>query len=142
NPFTVDRQWVPGVYVAKFADSEGDVSAYPFVVRSNRSTLFQAILPFSTYQAYNNWGGTSLYGGRGATRDESYANRAVKVSFARPFSLPVLHLQFLDVDYLLVRWLEQNGYDVAYITDYDVHLGLGVDHQAAAWLFTGHSEYW
>jgi hypothetical protein len=45
-------------------------------------------------------------------------------------------------DYLLVRWLEQSGYDVSYITDFDFDKGRGVNPNAAAWLFAGHSEYW
>ena len=142
NHFVIDGLWEPGVYLAKFSSAEGGVGSYPFVVRSNRPALFEVILPFSTYEAYNNWGGTSLYGGPGSSRQESYTNRAVKVSFARPFSVPILHFQFLNVDYLLVRWLEQNGYDVNYITDYDFHLDRGVDQQAVGWLFAGHSEYW
>ena len=47
----------------------------------------------------------------------------------------------MSVDYLLVRWLEHNAYDVTYITDYDFHVGRGADPRVA-WLFAGHSEYW
>jgi len=130
------------VYLAKFIDVRGEAGAYPFIIRSGRPATFDVILPFTTYQAYNNWGGTSLYYGLGSTRSEAYANRAVKVSFARPFALPDLDGQFLGVDYLLVRWFEQNAYDVNYLTDFDFHLGRGVDPAATAWLFAGHSEYW
>jgi len=140
--FVVGPQWVPGVYLAKFTDVRGEAGAYPFVVRSSRPATFDVILPFTTYQAYNNWGGTSLYYGPASTPSEAYANRAVKVSFARPFSLPGLDGQFLGIDYLLLRWLEQNAYDANYLTDFDFHLQRGVDPYAAAWLFAGHSEYW
>ncbi len=138
--FVVDQSWVPGLYVAKFADSLGRSRAFPFVVRSNRPTAFVVVLPFATYQAYNDWGGASLYGGPGATPSEVYANRAVKVSSARPLSASVMTGMLLGLDYLLVRWLEQNAYDVSYITDYDFHRGGG--DPAIAWLFSGHSEYW
>jgi hypothetical protein len=140
--FIVDQRWFPGVYIAKFADSLGRPAAFPFIVRSNRAAAFLVVLPFATYQAYNDWGGTNLYGGVGANPQESYANRAVKVSFARPFSDMILRGSFLGSDYLLVRWLEKDAYDVSYITDYDFHLGRGDDPQAIAWLFAGHSEYW
>ncbi len=139
--FVIDG-WLPGVYIAKFADVLGRARLFPFVVRSSTSAAFTVVLPFATYQAYNQWGGSSLYGGPGATRQESYANRAVKVSFARPFSNVIVQGPFLGVDYMLVRWLEENAYDVNYITDYDFHLGVGVDQEARGWLFTGHSEYW
>ena len=101
----VTSQWVPGVYLAKFLGPSGEAGAYPFIVRSDRNAAFEVVLPFATYEAYNNWGGTSLYYGPGSTRSEAYANRAVKVSFARPFALPDLDGQFLGIDYLLVRWL-------------------------------------
>ncbi len=142
DSFIIDSRWIPGLYLARFADPLGSARAFPFVVRSDGPATFVVVLPFATYQAYNQWGGTNLYGGPGATRQESYANRAVQVSFARPFNETVFHGPFLGVDYLLVRWLEQNAYDVSYITDYDFHLGRGADPQAAAWLFAGHSEYW
>jgi hypothetical protein len=112
------------------------------VVRSDRPAAFVVVLPFATYQAYNQWGGTSLYGGPGATRLASYASRAFKVSYARPMSESVLGTKLLGTDYLLVRWLEQSGYDVSYITDFDFDQGRGADPQAVAWLFAGHSEYW
>lgn len=139
--FAVDPHWLPGVYLARFADSLGRARAFPFVVRASRPAPFVVVLPFATYQAYNAWGGTSLYRGPGATPQAARANRAVKVSFARPFSEHVVRDIFLGTDYLLIRWLEETGYDVSYITDHDFHLGLGPDPRVA-WLFAGHSEYW
>jgi N,N-dimethylformamidase beta subunit-like protein len=141
DTFVVGPQWIPGMYVARFADSLGRPGAFPFVVRANRTSALVVVLPFATYQAYNNWGGASLYAGRDSTGRESYANRAVKVSFARPLTDVVTRGPVFGVDYLLIRWLEQNGYDVTYITDYDFHLGRS-DDPDVAWLFAGHSEYW
>lgn len=139
--FVIDRAWLPGLYLARFADSLGRTSAFPFVVRSERRTAFVVVLPFATYHAYNDWGGASLYRGPGATPQAEYANRAVKVSFARPFTQRLLRGAILRVDYLLVRWLERNAYDVGYVTDYDFDLGRGPEPEFA-WLFAGHSEYW
>src|SRR5882672_626367 len=138
--FVIAPEWLPGLYLAKLADSVGRASAFPFVVRSRRPAAFVVVLPIATHQASNQWGGTSLYSGPGST-GQVYAARAVQVSFARPFSLLVLRGAILGVDYLLVRWLEQNAYDVSYLTDYDFHLGRGPDPEVA-WLFAGHSEYW
>jgi len=137
----VTPNWIPGVYVAALTDSVGRVRGFPFVVRSADPAAFVVVLPFATYQAYNTWGGASLYGGAGATRAEIYANRAVQVSYARPLSDPDFQSNFVGIDYLLVRWLERHAYDVSYITDYDFHLGRGAD-PGTAWLFAGHSEYW
>jgi len=141
DAFIVEPAWLPGAYVARFADSLGRPGAFPFVVRSDRPAAFVVVLPFATYQAYNAWGGTSLYAGPDSTRRESYSHRAFKVSFARPLSDVVMRGPVFGVDYLLVRWLERSAYDVDYITDYDFHLGRGPDPQVA-WLIAGHSEYW
>jgi hypothetical protein len=130
------------LYLARFSDAFGRAQAFPFVVRSSRPATFVVVLPFATYQAYNGFGGASLYGGSGATAAQRFANRAFKVSFARPLSQQVVAGKVLGTDYLLVRWLEQNGYDVSYITDFDFDAGRGSDPQASAWLFSGHSEYW
>jgi len=141
DQFVVGQEWPPGVYVARFSDALGQAAASPFVVRSSRPTSFVVVLSFATYQAYNDWGGASLYRGAGTTYAAAYANRAVKVSFTRPLSVQALRSHVLGLDYPLVRWLEQNGYDVSYLTDYDFHLGRGPD-PSVAWLFAGHSEYW
>jgi hypothetical protein len=140
--FLVDPTWLPGVYTAVITDALKRARAFPFVVRSPHPAAFVVVLPFATYQAYNHWGGTSLYGGPGATRPASYASRAHKVSFARPLSESVVADKMITTDYSLVRWLEQSGYDVSYITDFDFDKGRGANPQAVAWLFAGHSEYW
>ena len=111
--FMVGPEWVPGVYLAKFADDAGQAGAVPFVVRSPRHTPFVVILPFATYQAYNDWNGTSLYKGLDSIGHPSYAQRAFKVSFARPWAHGTIQTHFLGLDYLLVRWLEENSYDVS-----------------------------
>jgi hypothetical protein len=141
DSFVVNSTWPPGLYLAKVADSLGQAGAFPFVVRSSLPAQFAVVLPFTTYQAYDHWGGTSLYSGPGATPGQASAARAVKVSFARPLDVVTLRGHFLGTDYPLVRWLEQHAYDVSYMTDYDFHLGRE-PNPAVAWLFSGHSEYW
>jgi hypothetical protein len=139
--FTVGSRWLPGVYLARLADSLGRPASFPFIVRSDRPSAFVVVLPLATDQAYNTWGGASLYGGPGTTPADRFANRAFKVSFARPFADEIMRGRFFGLDYLLVRWLEQNAYDVNYMSDYDFHLGKGPD-PTVGWLFAGHSEYW
>ncbi len=141
DAFVVTPQWPPGLYLARLSDSLGRASAFPFVVRSDKPAAFHVVLPFATYQAYNAWDGTNLYRGPGTTAQDAHANRAVAVSFARPWTVLTLRGVVLGVDYLLVRWLEENAYDADYMTDYDFHVGRGPDPRFA-WLFAGHSEYW
>ena len=129
------REWPPGVYLATFTDSSGRRGGYPFVLRSGQADGYLLVLPFSTYEAYNDWGGVSLYKGPGGERGHA-------VSFARPLAHWDLWRSFLALDYLLIRWLEQQGYNAVYVTDFDFFVGRDVDFGVIAWLFAGHSEYW
>jgi len=94
----------------------------------------------NTDEAYNYWGGTSLY--QDLTHTLS-AGRAFKVSFDRPFYLNQGTGYLFFWEYPAVRWLERNGYDVSYLSDEDVNnsttnalLGYkGI-------IIAGHSEYW
>jgi hypothetical protein len=155
---TVPASWVSGIYLAKLTGSSGKQSYIIFVVRDdNRISNFLFVSSVNTYQAYNNWGGKSLYG-----FNSNYA-QARKVSFNRPYGLGVQALavsgvgagHFLTTDapdpgtampagweYNTLRWLEQLGYDVTYSTDVDEHERGNLLLQHRGLLIVGHSEYW
>ena len=68
-----------------------------------------------TWEAYNSYGGNSLYTG-------SPAGRAYKVSYNRPYVTrggAERASFFFNADYPLIRWLEANGYNVSYTTCVD-----------------------
>lgn len=147
-----------GMYLAKIVTSAGFATHAPFVIRDDRRARKVLVaLPTNTWQAYNNWGGKSVYSslsvgpedGEGETiAGTSPINggaRAVKVSFDRPlqnvFSLFdwVLHTEFP-----LIYWLEREGYDLAYTEDTAIHRDgkqLLPDNTKVLAL-AGHSEYW
>jgi hypothetical protein len=126
-------QWASGYYLAKLTGSgSGKQSYIMFVVRDDSrpsDILMQAGV--TTYQAYNAWGGTSLYS----------KPRAVKVSFDRPYERGAGAGDFFYWEYGMVRFLEREGYDVTYSTNIDTHL-----HKPASahrlFLVAGHDEYW
>jgi len=77
--------WVTGVYLAKLSASNGNKSFILFIVRNDGGTepiMFQSSV--TTAQAYNAWGGTSLYTNEGNHAVYTYP-AATKVSFDRPF---------------------------------------------------------
>ncbi len=96
-------------------------------------------LPVNTYQAYNLWGGYSLYM-RG--QDNSYEYRAVKVSFDRPYSRGVGAADFLSWDIQSVRWLESTGLDMSYTTDIDESEDPASLLHHRVYIDLGHDEYW
>ena len=131
-----------GRYVADIVRDDGTYgeNQIVFVVRDDASTsdlLFQT--SDTTWEAYNTWGGTSLY-----TPDYP-AGRAYAVSYERPFANRTTSQQnfFFADEYPMVRYLEENGYDVSYTSGQYIAMTSGadiVDHKV--FLSVGHDEYW
>jgi len=142
DPFelTIPHDWVSGVYLAKLTALPGRLGSWIiFVVRaaSDRHATFLIQTSVTTYQAYNEWGGKSLYD------FNSTGGRAYKVSFNRPYGRKSGAADFLlGYEYPAVRFFEREGYDVEYSTDIDTHENpdelLGHD----AVIDIGHDEYW
>src|SRR6266699_2651837 len=72
-----DTTWTTGMYLAKLiATDDGSVGYIPFVIRDDSSTadiLYQ--VPVNTWQAYNAWGGSSLYTSPGRHLDSCVATQ-------------------------------------------------------------------
>ena len=132
---------VSGIYFARLVRNDtGGASHIVFVVRDDASTsdlLFQT--SDTTWQAYNNYGGSSLYS------SSAPAGRAYKVSYNRPFNTRAVDNGqdwLFNAEYPMLRWLESNGYAVSYTTGVDTERrgGLLLNHRV--FLSVGHDEYW
>ncbi len=149
---TIPDDWTSGVYVTVLTLPDGGKNYLIFVVRDDdrdAPILYQQST--STYQAYNAYGGKSLYNfNSGICLTIAEMPRAVAVSFNRPYLMP-LGMQdynmFQYAEYPFVSWLEQQGYDVVYSTSVDTHNSgkTGAhnelrDHKV--FLVSGHDEYW
>jgi hypothetical protein len=97
----------------------------------NADLMMQASV--TTYQAYNNWGGKSLYG-----FNSSNNQPASKVSFNRPYA----DLYADPYEVRMVRFLEREGYDVVYSTSIDTHTSGNQLTRFKGFLSVGHDEYW
>jgi len=128
-----------GIYFAKIVRLDtGGASHIFFVVRDDLSSsalLFQT--SDTTWQAYNQYGGNSLYVG-------SPAGRAYKVSYNRPFATRGSSPEdwVFNAEYPMVRWLEANGYDVSYFTGVDTDRRGAQIRNHKVFLSVGHDEYW
>jgi N,N-dimethylformamidase beta subunit-like protein len=136
---TIPADWVSGVYVVKLtAQPDGQQNWIMFVVRDDAHTsdlLFQSSV--TTMQAYNPWGGKSLYGFNSAD-----GVQASQVSFDRPYGAGAGVTEFLRWEYPLVRFLEREGYDVSYSTNIDTHERPESLRRHRGFLSAGHDEYW
>jgi hypothetical protein len=131
---------VSGIYFAHLVreDGGGGESHVMFVVRDDDGAselLFQT--SDTTWQAYNRYGGNSLYTG-------SPAGRAYKVSYNRPFTTRGYAPEdwVFNAEYPMVRWLERNGYDVSYTTGVDSQRRGAELFEHETFLSVGHDEYW
>ncbi len=130
--------WVTGVYLAELIGSDGSSQYIPFVIRDDSSTAdILYVLPVNTYQAYNDWGGKSLY-----EYNSSNSKRAYQVSFDRPYNSDSGAGYFFTGDYNMVRFLEKNSYNIAYATSVDLQANPNLLASHKVFLTNYHDEYW
>ncbi|MBE8470404.1 DUF4082 domain-containing protein [Streptomyces justiciae] len=138
--WTVPSDAVSGLYIANLTQTDGDgLMPYPFVVRKDSSTSDIVVQTSDqTWQAYNDYGGQDLYGGAGPAPD----GRAYEVSYNRPLDIGGDN-GIYGSEYMMLAWLERNGYDVSYLSGVDVSTRgetLLTNHKV--YLSSGHDEYW
>ena len=138
----IPSNWASGYYIAKLVldqkgpwPSLGRSAVVPFILRRPQQARASTVLVVSstnTEQAYNNWGGKSLYasGSTGGVK-------ATHVSFDRPYAT---QLYFFEAD--LMRFLEESKLDVSYVTDVDIHARPQELLRHKLVLVNGHDEYW
>ena len=136
---TVPPDWTTGVYLAKFVDANGLQTYAPFDVRGDFHSVYVAVTSDTTYEAYNDWGGYSLYR---AYASPAQDGRAVKVSFDRPYTQGDGSGYVLDFEIDAIRWFERQGYDLSYMSSVDLHEDPAQLLQHRAYLSLGHDEYW
>jgi N,N-dimethylformamidase beta subunit-like, C-terminal len=137
DTFRFPRSTVSGYVLARLVltrgRAQGEVSYVPLIVRALPSRRAQILVQASvnTWQAYNNWGGKSLY----AYNSTNHVP-ANHVSFSRPTGAP------LQWEISLFRFLEREGYDVSYTTDVDTDRNPGELRGHRLVISSGHDEYW
>ena len=148
---------------------EGATNQIPFIVREDdRPADIVLQTSDTTWQAYNGWFGNNgqiganFYGDASGTVNHpdvpdpagTAQDRAYAVSYNRPLITRGIEGQqggpaagaqdyLFGADYAAIFWLEQNGYDVSYISGMDTDR-LGADYlkQYKSFISVGHDEYW
>jgi hypothetical protein len=146
---TTTGDWASGTYFIKLVrEDNGNSGVIPLVVRNDgsHSDVLYGV-PTSTYQAYDRFSGKSLYtylSDPPAT--VSGANRAIEVSFDRPYSQPTegafAHDWYGRTDVATVSWLEHQGYDVTYVASEDIHTNGTQLKNHKVFISGAHDEYW
>ncbi|MGW0765600.1 N,N-dimethylformamidase beta subunit family domain-containing protein [Streptomyces sp. NPDC002676] len=130
--------WPEGAYLLRLEADTGRQRYVPLIVRSTEAAGRTVLLHApATWQAYNRWGGYSLYDGPAG----GYATRSLAVSFDRPYDGNGAE-KFLVYERALVALAERLGIPLAYTTGVDVHRDPAVLRGAHAVVCLGHDEYW
>lgn len=133
-----------GAYLVRMDDAGGDARDTVFVLGeapgAPRAPML-AVLPTATWQAYNQWGGDSLYPG-GRPVAATHSDQGVEVSEDRPYDGATGAGQLLLHEISAVRFLERFGEPVAYTGAATLAARPDVTAGRRAILDLGHSEYW
>ncbi len=139
DSFTIPADATSGYFSVKLlltsGPQAGQSTNVPVIVRApagqNATVLVDSAV--NTLQAYNPWGGKSLY-----PNSSTNGVAAVKVSFDRPYDASF----FPRYEINLLRFLEREGYDMSYTTDVDVHRNPAELTGHRLVVVSGHDEYW
>ena len=160
--WTVPTTAVSGVYIAELVrDDTGGKSQIPFVVRDDAShsdMVYQT--SDETWEAYNTWGGNSLYQCGGSPPPAPFSSDtdpvcppgnpqgyqgAFAVSYNRPWATATTdngESWLFNAEFPMIEFLEEQGYDVTYTSgsDVDANGSLLLNHKV--FISSGHDEYW
>jgi hypothetical protein len=136
----VGDDWPPGEYIFKLVTNAGGAGFVPFTVRDDASKAAVLLVnPVTTWQAYNAWGGHSLYG----DQNGKASARSNVVSFDRPYLIGWAGSgHYFGGTNETVQLLESEGIDVTYSTNVDQqeHPELLKQHKVV--LSMSHDEYY
>lgn len=141
----IAQYFVQGDYLLKLVGSDNEQSYVPLTVWDpNSQATYLVKNDVFTWQAWNPFGGYDYYQGVGTCPPNVYplCSRARIVSYDRPYGDGQGTGDFLSLEAPLVRFLEQHGLDVTYVTDMTIqdHPDLLAGHRAL--LSLGHDECW
>jgi fibronectin type 3 domain-containing protein len=143
---TTTLGWPSGVYAIRLVrEDTGTDNQILLTVRddSRRAQVVYGVA-YAAFQAYNNYGGKSLYDFNSTGNTTvSGTTRAVKVSFDRPFEQPRSGLRdwYTRTEAATVTWLEQSGYDTSYISNTDLETTPTLISGVKSYISPSHDEY-
>ena len=141
----VTSAFVQGDYLFKLVGAGGQESYVPLTIWDPTSSATYLVKnDVFTWQAWNPYGGYDFYAGEGPCPSDVYplCSRARIVSYDRPYAYGQGAGDFLGSEYPFVRFIEQHGLDVTYVTDVTVEQRPGILLHHKTVLSLGHDECW
>ncbi len=137
----IPNDWEPGVYRAVFPvsgvqyENSGEII---FAVKTPNLGSFSkiaVILTVNNWNAYNNFGGKSLY-----NYNSTNSQKAIKVSFDRPFTFSSIS-DFHNWTEKLINWFVTENVVAEYITNVDLYQDPNLLSNYDVVIDVGHDEY-
>lgn len=136
----VTENFRSGMYSAFLRDANNTTSYITFIVKPSIRGIepLAVVASTNTWNAYNNWGGKSLY-----VPDPGYA-KFLSLLRPNPRGAPIFtgreHLA--SAEGLILAWLERNGYRYDLFTDIDLHKDSTVLDAYRTVVLNTHPEYY
>lgn len=140
---TITPDWVPGAYLLKLVADPGRQSYIPLTLwEPNSHAAYVIDSSVFTWQAWNTYGGYSMYGGGPPGVTPTYDDRARVMSYDRPYANGEGAGELIGNELPLISFAEEHDLDVTYWTDvtFTEHPALIRNHKA--YLSLGHAECW
>ena len=134
----ISDDWKSGVYEADYPVGSG-IEKLIFIVKEKILGSYSntvVCLTENTWQAYNNWGGKSLY-----EYNSTDTIRSRSISFDRPYADRGAYPYFYWT-HPLVEWLERENRNVEFCTNSDLDHDPSFLSHYTTFVTVGHDEYW
>jgi len=137
----VPADWPSGLYAARLTSTDSTNAQPTFIVfvvkpKGTMRGDYLLLAHTLTWNAYNDWGGSSRY---------TNAGNVFWLSFMRPnpMASPLWRdIHLLPAESWVLKWMQGEGQHVDVVTDHDFHLGIPMLDQYAGIILNTHPEYW
>jgi putative cell wall-binding protein len=139
--YQIPSNWSSGMYAARIFDDKNEFYV-TFIVKDKSSKNITVLASTNTWEAYNSWGGKSLYSYE-RKNNKLYYNEIVSFERPNPGATPIGNEGHLaNGERHILSWLEKNQYSYSMLTDMDVHQQPNRLKDFDAVIVSTHSEYW
>jgi putative cell wall-binding protein len=141
--YKIPDNWTTGIYSVKLSDGV-NVFHVTFVIkeRTPQSNDIAVLASTNTWEAYNSWGGKSLYSYSYINGVRNY-NEIVSSNRPNPGAIPTGDEGHLaNGERHVLSWLERNNHSYSMITEFDFHNNPSLLNSYKTLIISTHSEYW
>jgi len=139
--FKIPKNWTSGLYMIKLFDLKSEFY-FSFIIKEKPSKEITILTPTNTWQAYNDWGGSSFYKYNLNKKIKKTNTNILHTLRPNPSSSPFQKSGHLaDQEIYFYKWITENKYDYTTIEDLDLHNNYDLS-KTKILVINNHSEYW